>query len=72
MCSVVISRRPTDFNKSMATHANHRIWQDVYFAKTANSAVRKTIDLDQGEASLGISLDSSVYRLIRYVSKHCA
>jgi len=37
----------------MTTHANHRIWQDVYFAKTANSAVRKRIDLDQGQAALG-------------------
>jgi hypothetical protein len=38
----------------MTTHANHLIWQDVYFAKTANSAVRKMIDLDQDQAALGI------------------
>lgn len=28
----------TDFYKSMTTYADHRIWQDVYHAKTANSA----------------------------------
>jgi len=27
---------PTDFYKSMTTHADHRVWQDVYRAKTAN------------------------------------
>jgi motility quorum-sensing regulator/GCU-specific mRNA interferase toxin len=25
-----------DFYKSMTTHADHRAWQDVYHAKTAN------------------------------------
>jgi motility quorum-sensing regulator/GCU-specific mRNA interferase toxin len=27
-----------DFYKSMTTHADHRIWQDMYHAKAANSA----------------------------------
>ena len=27
-----------DFYKSMTTQADHRIWQDVYHPKTANSA----------------------------------
>ena len=35
MCSVVMSLVPGDFYKSMTTHADHRIWQDVYHAKTA-------------------------------------
>ena len=26
----------TDFHKSMTTHADHRIWQDVYRTRTAN------------------------------------
>lgn len=30
MCEVVLSLESTDFHKSMTTHANHRIWQDVY------------------------------------------
>lgn len=28
--SVVLELAPTDFYKSMTTHADHRIWQDVY------------------------------------------
>ena len=38
MCAVVMSLTSTDFHKSMTTHADHRIWQDVYHTKTANSA----------------------------------
>lgn len=38
MCAVVMSLTSTDFYKSMTTYADHRIWQDVYHAKTANSA----------------------------------
>jgi motility quorum-sensing regulator / GCU-specific mRNA interferase toxin len=36
MCSVVLALTSTDFYKSMTTHANHCVWQDVYRAKTAN------------------------------------
>jgi len=35
MCAVVLSLNSADFYKSMTTHADHRIWQDVYRAKTA-------------------------------------
>lgn len=38
MCIVVMTLTATDFYKSMTTHADHRIWQDVYRARTANSA----------------------------------
>jgi len=34
MCAVVMSLTSSDFYKSMTTHADHRIWQDVYHAKT--------------------------------------
>ena len=34
MCAVVLSLTPANFYKSMATHADHRIWQDVYHTKT--------------------------------------
>jgi len=27
---VVMALTPSDFHKSMTTHADHRIWQDVY------------------------------------------
>ena len=28
--AIVRSLEPEDFHKSMTTHADHRIWQDVY------------------------------------------
>ncbi len=34
MCAVVMSLNTANFYKSMTTHADHRIWQDVYHAKT--------------------------------------
>jgi motility quorum-sensing regulator / GCU-specific mRNA interferase toxin len=34
--AVVISLTPSCFYKSMTTHADHRVWQDVYHAKTAS------------------------------------
>lgn len=30
MCAVVLALTPADFHKSMTTHADHTIWQDVY------------------------------------------
>ena len=36
---VVAALAPRDFYKSMTTHADHRIWQDVYRPKTAASEV---------------------------------
>ena len=38
MCAVVMSLTSSCFYKSMTTHADHRIWQDVYHAKTAGGA----------------------------------
>jgi len=32
---VVAALTPKDFYKSMTTHADHRIWQDVYRPKTS-------------------------------------
>jgi motility quorum-sensing regulator/GCU-specific mRNA interferase toxin len=34
MLDVVISLVPADFYKSMTTHADHKIWQDVYHPNT--------------------------------------
>ncbi len=34
MCAVIMALTPADFYKSMTTHADHRIWQDVYHATT--------------------------------------
>jgi motility quorum-sensing regulator/GCU-specific mRNA interferase toxin len=31
---VVLALTPADFYKSMTTHGDHRIWQDVYHART--------------------------------------
>lgn len=38
MCAVVKALASTDFYKSMTTHADHRIWQDVYRTRTASGA----------------------------------
>lgn len=35
MVGIVKALRPQDFYKSMTTHADHRIWQDVYRPMTA-------------------------------------
>lgn len=34
MCAVVMALTPADFYKSMTTHADHTIWQDVYRPST--------------------------------------
>lgn len=34
MLEVVMGLEPTDFYKSMTTHADHTIWQDVYRPST--------------------------------------
>jgi len=36
MCVVVLALTPADFYKSMTTHADHTVWQDVYHAKTVS------------------------------------
>jgi motility quorum-sensing regulator/GCU-specific mRNA interferase toxin len=35
MLAVVAGLKPADFYKSMTTHADHTIWQDVYRPNTA-------------------------------------
>ena len=39
MVTVVASLTMKDFYKSMTTHADHRIWQDVYRPQTSAGAV---------------------------------
>ena len=34
MLAVIQGLSPADFYKSMTTHADHRVWQDVYRPKT--------------------------------------
>ncbi|MGC8494278.1 MAG: type II toxin-antitoxin system MqsR family toxin [Syntrophobacteraceae bacterium] len=34
MCSVIMSLTSANFRKSMTTHADYRIWQDVYHSRT--------------------------------------
>lgn len=34
MCAVILALTPTDFYKSMTTHADHCVWQDVYRTRT--------------------------------------
>jgi motility quorum-sensing regulator / GCU-specific mRNA interferase toxin len=39
MCGIIMSLTPANFYKSMTTHADHRIWQDVYHAKVVENEV---------------------------------
>lgn len=39
MVDVVLALTPADFYKSMTTHADHRVWQDVYRPMTAAGEV---------------------------------
>lgn len=39
MLDVLLALRRTDFYKSMTTHADHRVWQDVYRPVTPAGAV---------------------------------
>ena len=36
MCAVVMTLTTADFYKSMTTHADHRIWQDVCRTRTSD------------------------------------
>lgn len=36
MGAVILALTPSDFYKSMTTHADHRVWQDVYHAHTTS------------------------------------
>ena len=36
MCAVVLTLAPADFYKSMTTHGDHQVWQDVWHARTAH------------------------------------
>lgn len=47
MVSALAALRATDFYKSMTTHADHRIWQDVY---------RPRVNLQGGVLDLYIKL----------------
>jgi motility quorum-sensing regulator/GCU-specific mRNA interferase toxin len=44
MCAVVAALVPGDFYKSMTTHVDHKVWQDVYHATLA-SGVRTYLKL---------------------------
>lgn len=36
MCALILELTDANFSKSMTTHADHRIWQDVHHAKTTH------------------------------------
>lgn len=37
--SVVLALRQTNFYKSMTTHSNHQVWQDVYHARLKSGLI---------------------------------
>jgi len=39
MLDVVMRLTPRDFYKSMTTHADHTVWQDVYHGRTVDGRV---------------------------------
>ncbi len=39
MLDVVMTLTPADFHKSMTTHADHTVWQDVYRPRTRYGSV---------------------------------
>ena len=39
MVGVIMKLTPADFHKSMTTHSDHRIWQDVYRPTTSAGGV---------------------------------
>lgn len=39
MCDVIMTLTSANFYKSMTTHTDHRIWQDVYHARIAGDEV---------------------------------
>ncbi len=39
MLAVVMALKPTDFYKSMTTHSDHTVWQDVYRPNTPTGHV---------------------------------
>ena len=45
ICAVVVALSDQDFYKSMTTHADHRVWQDVYRPTTpaGNVYVKLTV-----------------------------
>ena len=49
MLNVINALTAADFYKSMTTHADHRVWQDVYHAST-----------DQGEVYLKLTVIEDV------------
>lgn len=39
MLTVVLALKPADFYKSMTTHADHTVWQDVYRPSTPSGGL---------------------------------
>jgi motility quorum-sensing regulator/GCU-specific mRNA interferase toxin len=39
MLAVILALSPADFHKSMTSHADHRVWQDVYRPVTSAGKV---------------------------------
>ncbi|GHT95861.1 hypothetical protein FACS1894116_12050 [Betaproteobacteria bacterium] len=42
MCALILTLTLANFYKSMTTHADHQVWQDVYHARTASGGLRCT------------------------------
>jgi len=48
MLNVINALTAADFYKSMTTHTDHRVWQDVYHASTDNGEVYLKLTVIEG------------------------
>lgn len=48
MLAVLLALTPSDFYKSMTTHADHRVWQDVYRPTTSAGEVYLKLTIVDG------------------------
>lgn len=48
MLNVINALTAADFYKSMTTHADHRVWQDVYRTKTESGEVYLKLTVAEG------------------------
>ena len=53
--AIIQALQPRDFDKSMTSHADHRIWQDVYKPSACNRTLYLKFTLDARRSLLLIS-----------------
>ena len=62
MLAVVMTLRPTDFYKSMTTHADHTVWQDMYRPSTHAGDVYLKLTVIDDVLIVSFNLETAVGR----------